>query len=263
MRTIKLTLEYDGSRYAGWQIQSRHPCTVTIQETLERTLKKILREDIRVTGSGRTDAGVSALGQAASFSTGSRLPLFKIKNALNALLPGDIVVTRIESAAADFCACTCAKSKVYRYLIANSPHPSAVLRQNVHYCVFPLNLAHMRREAAALVGTHDFKAFCASGSSAKTTVRTVKRVTIKKIPYFPLFGVSMKAVRRSRWLIAIDIEADGFLYTMVRTIAGTLVEIGRGRFPRGSIRAILRSEDRKKAGPTLPAQGLYLLGVNY
>jgi tRNA pseudouridine38-40 synthase len=266
MRTIKLTLEYDGCRYAGWQVQNfrhiakplRQPVR-TIQATLARTLKKILHEEIAIIGSGRTDAGVSALGQVASFSMNSALPVHTIKNALNALLPDDIVVTQIGEVR-DFCALSGAQSKTYRYLIANQQHVPALLRQRVHHCFFPLNADRMRRDSAVLLGRHDFKAFCSSGSSAKSTIRTITRLVIRKIPYFPYVSVREAG---GRFLFAIDIEANGFLYNMVRIIVGTLLEIGRGRFPAGSMKEILLSRDRRRAGPTACARGLYLLAVDY
>ncbi|MDD5156227.1 MAG: tRNA pseudouridine(38-40) synthase TruA [Candidatus Omnitrophica bacterium] len=256
MRNLKIALEYDGTNYAGWQVQKQK----TVQATLEKALRKILSENIRVIGSGRTDAGVHALEQVANFKTKSALPAQKIQAALNALLPDDIAVTKIEEVAPEFHAIRSAKSKVYRYTILNRRHRSALLRGRVYLCLFPLDVNAMRRQSRCLAGKHDFKAFCASHGSSKTTVRTIKNITVKRIPYRP-FPYAQRQKELS--LVVIDIEADGFLYNMVRNIAGTLIEIGRGRFAGGSLKKILLSRDRKRAGPTAPARGLCLLQVNY
>ncbi len=256
MRNLKITLEYDGTNYAGWQTQKLK----TIQATLEKTLRKILCEKIKVIGSGRTDAGVHAFEQVANFKTNSTLSPKRIQSALNALLPDDIAVTKAQEVDLKFHAIRNVKSKVYRYTILNRDYPSALLKDRVYLCRFPLDIQSMRREARALVGRHDFKAFCASASSAKTTLRTIKAITIKKIPYSHFSGPQKQ---RDNSLIIIDIQADGFLYNMVRSIVGTLIEIGRGRFGKGSLRKILLSRNRSYAGPTAPAKGLCLLKVNY
>lgn len=256
MRNLKITLEYDGTNYAGWQTQKQK----TIQAALEKALRKILSEKIKIIGSGRTDAGVHAFEQVANFKTHSRLAARKIQSALNALLPADIAVTKVEEADLKFHALRNVKSKVYRYTILNRPYRSALSRGKVYFCRFPLNIQAMRREAVSLIGRHDFRAFCASGSSAKTTLRTIKAITIKKIPYTHFSALQKE---RDNSLIVIDIKADGFLYNMVRSIVGTLIEVGRGRFGRGSLKKILLSGKRSYAGPTVPAKGLCLLKVNY
>lgn len=259
-RNLKLVIEYDGTRYAGWQIQG-HKVTrsqgrkSTIQETIEKTLQKIVQEKIRLIASGRTDAGVHALGQVANFKTYSVIPSRKLQKALNSLLPGDIVITKAEEVASDFHSRYAAKSKIYRYLILHRAHPSAFLKERVYFYRYPLNVQLMRREAGAIIGKHDFRSFCASGSGAKSTIRTIKRISIQEACHTPY------AIRHK--LIVITIEANGFLYNMVRNIIGTLLEIGRGRLPPGSLRSILKAKDRTKAGPTASACGLYLLQVKY
>ena len=257
MRNIKITLEYDGTHFFGWQTQRKEHRT--IQATLEKALHKILSEKVRVAGSGRTDSGVHAVAQEANFKTNSVLPLKKLRLALNALLPRDITVTSVEEADHDFDACRHARGKVYRYVILNRPYRSSFLKEKAAFCPFPLDVALMRRESKCLVGKHDFRAFCASGSSAKTTVRTVRAISIKKIAC-AMWEMSPGDIVR---LISVDIEADGFLYNMVRNIVGSLIEVGRGRFPAGSIKNILSSKDRGRAGPTAAACGLYLMKVNY
>lgn len=254
MGNIKLIIEYDGTNYAGWQVQNGSQ-KKTIQEVIEKALQEILQEKVKVTASGRTDAGVHALSQPANFKTRSRLSPVKIKEALNALLPEDIAIKRVSRAGEDFNSCRSAKSKLYRYLILNSRLKSAFLCRHSWRVIHPLNLKLMRSEARVLRGKRDFKAFCASGSSAKTTTRTVRKISIRTIRY------ALYAMRYS--LIAIDIEADGFLYNMARNIAGTLVEIGRGRFKKGDLEKILLSRDRRQAGPKAPSRGLFLAKVRY
>lgn len=254
MRNLRLEIEYDGTNYAGWQRQKGHRSQAaghkskTIQETIEKTLRIILQEKVKVIASGRTDAGVHALAQAANFKTKSKLPLANIQKALNSLLPEDISIKDISKARKDFHSCYSAKSKTYRYVILNSSVKSAFLNKWTLQVPYKLNMRLMRQEARALLGRHDFRSFCASGSTAKTTTRTIQNISIKT-PDYPL--------------IIIDIEADGFLYNMVRNIAGTLFEIARGRFKKGSMKKILLAKDRKLAGPTAPARGLFLVKVNY
>ncbi len=253
MRNIKLEIEYDGTGYSGWQVQNRHSgkssasrCN-TIQATIEYALKKILQEDIRLIVSGRTDAGVSSLGQVANFMTCSRIDLKKLQVGLNGNLPEDIVITKIEEAGLDFHSRFSAKSKLYRYSILNRSYPSAFLRNKTWFYPHPLDIRLMREEARVILGRHDFCAFQASGSRVKDCVRNIMKLKISRVED----------------IIYIDIEADGFLYNMVRNIVGTLVEIARGRFRRGSLKKIMRSKDRRSAGPTAPACGLCLLRVNY
>ncbi|MFH1269474.1 MAG: tRNA pseudouridine(38-40) synthase TruA [Candidatus Omnitrophota bacterium] len=245
MRNIKLTIEYDGSRYAGWQVQGKK--SRTIQEALEKALARILHKRLRVIGSGRTDAGVHAKGQVANFKTDSGMALGRLRGALNAVLPDDISIIRIDEAALDFHSRFSARSKVYRYTILNRPSRPAISRDAAYFFPCPLDLRLMREEAKLLLGRHDFKSFQAADKRERGSVRAIKKLVIS----------------RDRDFIHIDIEADGFLYNMVRNIAGTLIEIGRGKLPRGSMKKILLLKNRRFAGPTLPAKGLCLLEVKH
>ncbi|MFH0827272.1 MAG: tRNA pseudouridine(38-40) synthase TruA [Candidatus Omnitrophota bacterium] len=246
MKKIKLILEYDGTRYQGWQVQ-REGTSKTLQETIERTLQKVLQQKIRLVASGRTDAGVHALSQVAHFQTKSDISLDKLCRALNSLLPGDISILGVEECSRRFHSRFDAKSKVYRYTILNRKSRSALQRNTAYFFPYPLNLKRMRKEAAWLLGRHDFKSFQAAAKKERGSVRTVKQIRINKRGPF----------------ILIDIEANGFLTHMARNIVGTLIDIGRGRFPSGSMREILRSKDRKQAGTCVPAKGLCLLEVKY
>ena len=276
---FKITLEYDGTGYAGWQTQSRRPypvfrplrggfaslrtrTTKTIQETVEKVLGKILQEEVRLIASGRTDAGVHAQAQVANFKTHSPIRPDKLQAALNGLLPKDIAVTRVEKVSPDFHSRFDAKAKIYRYTILNRGYRSAFLRDKAYFYPYPLDIKLMQKEARILLGRHDFKSFCASGSSAKDTVRTIKRISIKRSK----LNIETREPRpenRDPNLIIIEIEADGFLYNMVRNIVGTLMEIGRGRLSKGGLKKIFAAGDRKLAGPTAPACGLCLLKVKY
>ncbi len=245
MRNIKLTIEYDGTGYAGWQLQAKKH--KTIQGTLEKALWKILRRKIRIAGSGRTDAGVHARAQVANFKTNSGIAVEKLRLALNAVLPDDIAVIKAEDAAPDFHSRFSAKSKVYRYTVLNRKFRPAILRDTVYFVHYPLNVGLMRKEAKALLGRHNFKSFQAADKLERSSVRTIK---------------SLKIARNGD-SINIEIEADGFVYNMVRNIVGTLIDIGRGKFPKGSMRKILSAKDRKFAGQTVPAKGLCLLKIRY
>jgi tRNA pseudouridine38-40 synthase len=246
-RNIRITIEYDGTNYCGWQVQSRNPSRISIQEVIERALRKILREKIKLIASGRTDAGVHARAQVVNFKTSSPVPVDKIQKALNGLLPNDISIHKAEIAPADFHSRFDAKSKNYRYTILNRRYPSALSRDTVYFCQYPLNVPLMRKESRVLLGRHNFKSFRLTEKKERDPVRTIKKIS----------------VRKAAGLIEIDIEANGFLYNMVRSIVGTLIEIGRGKFPPGSLKRILASKNRKLAGPTAPAKGLCLLKVSY
>jgi len=259
MRNIRLTIEYDGTDFFGWQIQSRHQ-QKTIQDTIEKALQKILQEKVKLIASGRTDSGVHALAQVANFKTHSQIALEQLQKALNALLPAEITIIKTEELDLDFHSRFDVQSKVYRYLILNRPHRSSFLRNRVYFYPYPLDVGLIQDEAKVLLGRHDFKAFCASGSNTKDTIRRIKKIAIKKLPYLP-WGV--KDNPKKLPLIVIDIEANGFLYNMVRNIIGTLIEIGRKKLAKGGLKRILKSKDRRFAGPTAPAQGLYLLEVRY
>lgn len=245
MRNIKLTVEYDGTRYVGWQTQGKK--YRTIQKTLEEALKRIMRKKIKITGSGRTDSGVHAKAQVANFMTDSGISAGKLRMALNAVLPDDISVIRTEEVGPDFHSRFCAKSKVYRYTILNRPSKPAILRGAVYFFPYPLNLKAMNKESRFLLGKHNFKSFQAADKKEKSAVKTIKNIKLT----------------RDNDFIYIDIEADGFLYNMVRNIGGTLIDVGRGKFPEGSVRKIMEARNRRLAGQTLPAKGLCLLEVKY
>jgi tRNA pseudouridine38-40 synthase len=259
MPNFRLEIEYEGTNYCGWQVQP-HRRLKSIQQVIEEVLRKILQEKVKLVASGRTDAGVHALAQVANFKTNSQISLDKLQHGLNSLLPPDIVIKAIEEVPADFHSRFQAKSKVYRYVVLNRAYPSALLRNTVYQYPYPLDLQLMRKEAKALLGKHDFKSFCATAGSTKTTIRTIKHIRIYHEPRTMNYEPKTQP---SDCLIYIEIEADGFLYNMVRNIVGTLLEIGRGKMPAGSLKKILLAKDRKLAGPTAPAQGLCLLRVKY
>lgn len=261
LRNLKLEIEYDGTNYCGWQIQNsrqsivRSPQKKTIQETIEKSLQKILQEKIKLIASGRTDAGVHALAQVANFTTNSKIPPDKLQHALNSILPDDIVINKLKEAGTDFHSRFSARSKIYRYLVLSRSYPCVFLKNRVHFCPYPLNVELMRQEAGLLMGEHDFKAFCASGGASKSTIRTIKDISVSMSNY---------ALYAARYpLVVIDIEANGFLYNMVRGIVGTLLDIGRGRLEKGHIKKMLRLRNRKLCGVTAPAKGLYLVKVKY
>lgn len=250
MRTLKLTIAYEGTRYAGWQVQAAGTGGApqrTIQGTLERAIRQIVRERVAVVGSGRTDAGVHALAQVAHVKTASMLPCGRLVRAINHLLPPDITVTAVEDVPAGFHARFSAVTKRYRYRVVNGPTMPPFIRRYAHQVRAPLNIALMRREAAAVKGTHDFSSLARRGGAGRSTTRRT---------------VTAIAVRRREGELHIDIEADGFLHTMVRSIAGTLIDIGRGRLPAGTMRRLLSEpRARRLAGATAPPQGLMLLSV--
>lgn len=247
VRNIRLEIEYDGTDYCGWQTQSRNKCKKSIQEVIEKALRKILRKKIKLSGSGRTDSGVHASSQVANFNTDSGIPCDKLRLALNGALPEDISVSKVEEANNNFHSRFSAKSKIYRYTILNRRYRSALLRGWVYFYPHPLDLKVMQDEARSLLGRHDFSAFRAADKLERQAVRTIKKIKVSG----------------KDGLVHIDIEADGFLYNMVRNIVGTLVEVGRGRFNKGCVKRILDSGDRRLAGPTLPACGLCLMKVKY
>ncbi len=245
MRNLKITLEYDGSGYEGWQSQGEKK---TIQRTLEQCLELITQEKIRVIGSGRTDAGVHALNQSANFLITKPIGEQKLLRAINSVLPPDIAIKTIEEASLSFHARFDAKSKVYLYRIMNWPVRPAVGRQYIWHVPGRLDLAAMEKVLGCLEGTHDFSAFCGSGSLVKDRIRTV-------------IGWAIDA--RPSGLIEVTIEASGFLRHMVRNIVGTLVEVGRAKIDADQIPAIMAGKDRRQAGRTAPPGGLFLQEVRY
>jgi len=255
MRNIRLTIEYDGSGYCGWQTQKKikgHPRKkISIQEIIESCLKKILKHKVKLIASGRTDSGVHALGQIANFRTSSKISPDKIRLVLNGNLPRKIRIRDAQYVPLKFHSRYDPLSKVYRYYILNQDYKPPFLENYCYWVKFPLNVKLMQRAAVYLLGKHDFKGFCATGSSIEDTRRTIKRITVRKLGIF------------SCNLICVEIEADGFLYNMVRTIAGTLIDIGRQRFAPQYVKRIVAAKDRSLAGPCVPARGLFLAEVKY
>ena len=243
-RRIQLIVEYDGTAYAGWQRQSN---ALAVQQVLEERLSKLTRERVVLHGASRTDAGVHALGQSAHFDTASAIPGEKFSFAVNTMLPSDIRVQRSRQVPNTFHARFSTRGKRYRYIIRSAPHASALSRNTQWHVIYPLNLEEMRREAMSLIGTHDFAAFAASGSVVKDTVRRIDRAEL---------------TQRDEE-IELTIEGNGFLYNMVRIIAGTLVGVGCGKLEPGAFERAIATGNRLELGVTAPAQGLTLMKVFY
>ncbi len=244
MRKLKILIEYEGTRYSGWQCQANG---LAIQEVLQKTLKKITQEKKSVVASGRTDAGVHAEGQVAHFFTASRMNSREFLKAFNSLLPSDIVVKKVQEVDSKFHAQKSATQKTYRYTILNRDFPSALRGRQAHYIASPLNVSAMRRAAKYLVGKHDFSAFQGAGGKVNSTVREIDSLTIQK---------------KDDW-IHFNVVGNGFLKYMVRNIVGTLIQVGQEKITAEQTQVILQSCDRTQAGPTAPARGLCLVAVKY
>lgn len=244
MRTIKLIIEYDGTNYAGWQIQ---PNGLAVQQVIEEALLRLLGEEVRLRSSGRTDAGVHARAMVATFTTTRSLPLQAFVGGANRFLPPDIAILSATEVAPEFRPIQDARAKQYRYTIYNAPVRSPLRRLCSWHVRERLDTDAMALAARHFVGRHDFAAFRASNCAARTTVRRIDSVTIA----------------REGELIFIDVIGEGFLKNMVRVMAGTLVEVGRGRFSPERIAWLLENPDRSKAGVTAPACGLCLMNVSY
>ena len=242
MKRIMLTVAYDGTHYCGWQIQ---PNGVTVEEVLNRELSKLLGETVRVQGASRTDSGVHAMGNLCIFDTETRIPAEKICYAVNQGLPPDIAVRKSEEVPVHFHPRKCDSVKTYEYTIYNEKLPNPVFRLYSYFFYTPLDVEAMRQGAAALVGEHDFKSFCSAGSQVETTVRTILDLDVK----------------REGSLIKIRVSGTGFLYNMVRIIAGTLIRVGTGYWTPGTVAEILEKKDRTFAGPKAPAEGLCLMEI--
>lgn len=244
MRNLRLTLEYDGTAYAGWQTQAGVP---TIQATVEEALGRLLKAPTRITGSGRTDAGVHALGQVANFATAARVPLKGVLHGLNALLPPDIAVRRVDEMPPDFDSRRSAVEKTYQYFLHLGPAPSAFARRTSWRVKGRFDCDAVAAGARCLVGAHDFAAFRGAGCDSRTSHRLVHDAWLAPRGEFAEFGV----------------RGTAFLRHMVRNMVGTLVEVGLGRHPPAWVAAVLASRDRQQAGPTAPPQGLFLAAVRY
>ena len=242
---FKMTIEYDGSAYSGWQIQNDVP---TVLGEIEKALLRLTQKKCRVIASGRTDAGVHALGQVASFKAETSLSADRMEQGLNSLLPPDIVIRNLDVAPSGFHPRYDATSKVYRYQILNRSRPAAIGRQYAWHVRRYLNVEFMQRAAAHLVGRHDFTSFEGAGSPRGSSVRHV---------------FTAQWTEEATGLLVFNIEADGFLRFMVRNIVGTLVEVGLFKRSPEDIKQILEAQNRSLAGPTAPPWGLFLVRVNY
>ncbi len=243
-RNIKLTIEYDGTNYCGWQIQNN---AISIQEIIERAIKKLTDETLSITGSGRTDTKVHAFGQVANFFTESTIPADKFRVALNCVLPDDIAIRESIEVDHHFHSRHLAIGKEYKYFIYASEVRSPIKRNYSCFVRDNLNTEHMSKALECFVGTHDFSGFMSTGSSVKTTVRTIYEASL--------------IVRDE--VIEITIRGNGFLYNMVRIIVGTLIDVGTGKIDYNSMGEIIESTNRKRAGATAPAEGLFLSKVFY
>lgn len=244
MKRIKLTIAYDGTNYCGWQVQ---PNGITVEEVVNKTLKKLTGEDIQVIGASRTDSGVHALGNVAVFDTHTTIPPERISYALNQRLPEDIVIVKSEEVAEDFHPRYCDCSKTYEYHILNTRIPIPTKRLTNYFVSYDLDVEKMRKAAGYLIGEHDFVSFCNVRTDVEDTVRTVTELEILK----------------DGEEITIRISGNGFLYNMVRIIVGTLIRVGRGFYEPEKVKEILEAKDRKAAGVTAPPHGLILAEIRY
>ena len=244
MKRVKLVVAYDGTNYHGWQVQDNG---ITIEEVLNRTISELVQEDIKVIGASRTDAGVHACGNVAVFDTESRIPGDKFSFALNQRLPEDIRIQESCEVDADFHPRYADTVKTYEYNILNRRFELPTKRLYVAFCYYPMDIERMNQAAAYLVGEHDFKSFCSAGAQVQTTVRTIYAVNVTK----------------EDDMVHIRITGNGFLYNMVRIIAGTLMQVGTGLMEPEQVKEILEARDRSKAGPTAVAKGLTLVEIRY
>ncbi|MCI8660096.1 MAG: tRNA pseudouridine(38-40) synthase TruA [Lachnospiraceae bacterium] len=244
MKRVRLTVAYDGTNYCGWQLQKKGE---TIEGVLNRELTALLKEPIAVTGASRTDAGVHSLGNVAIFDTNNRMAADKICLAVNQSLPEDIRVQSSEEVSLFWHPRKANCTKIYEYRILNRRIPLPTQRLYAYFCYYPLDVERMRQGAALLVGEHNFKSFCTAKSNVEDTVRTIYHLDIEK----------------DGECIVIRISGSGFLYNMVRIIAGTLMQVGKGALLPEEVAAILAARDRRRAGPTAPAAGLTLVGMTY
>lgn len=244
MRNVRLLIEYEGTHYAGWQWQKNEK---TVQETLSKAVVQVIQEPVKIYGASRTDSGVHALGQVANFKTTSPIPSERLIHAINFYLPHDITVKGAADVPESFHAQYDALSKIYRYTIFNDWIRTSLNRNFCYICGLLLNADKMHDAAQHLIGTHDFTSFTTNALQEKNRIRTIERLEIS---------------REGKYL-CFTVEANGFLYNMVRTIVGTLIEVGRGKMRAENMKDILHAKNRKLAGPTAPAKGLCLIEVKY
>jgi len=245
VRNIKIIIEYDGTKYNGWQTQKN---ATGIQEILTNAIHQVCRDVDKINGAGRTDAGVHAMGQVANFITNCEIPVKNIAKAVNVFLPKDIAVKSAEEVDKEFHSRYSAKGKKYMYIVNNDVNRSALSFYREYYFPYELDYKKMKKASEILEGTHDFKGFMASGSSIKDTVRTISKIQMKK---------------REDGRVIFNFTGNGFLYNMVRILVGTLLDVGTGKIAIEDLKDIIQSKDRTKAGKTVPAQGLYLVEVYY
>jgi len=260
MKRIKLTVAYDGSNYVGWQVQKNG---VAVEQVLNEHLTRLLKEDITVIGASRTDSGVHALGNVAVFDSDTRIPVEKICYALNKELPDDIKIISSEETEADFHPRHRNSVKTYCYSILNCRVSVPLERLYADYVYYYLDTEKMRKAADFLLGEHDFTAFSSSGGQQKTTVRTVYSIDIREESFSDRFGNEIPNEGYPPKMIYITVKGNGFLYNMVRLIAGTLEKVGMGVFPPEYVKEILESRDRSKSAPKAPAKGLTLIKIDY
>ncbi len=241
---VCLTVAYDGTNYHGWQVQ---PNAITIESVLNQALSDLLKEEITVTGASRTDAGVHSLGNVAVFDTDTKIPAEKISYALNQRLPEDIVVQESKEVPSFFHPRHCNSRKTYEYRILNRTFRDPTKRLDTYFYHHNIDIDRMKKAAQYLVGEHDFKSFCSIHAVVETTVRTIYAIDVE----------------REHDVIGIRITGNGFLYNMVRIIAGTLIQAGCGMIEPEDVKEILEAKDRSMAGPTAPACGLTMIGITF
>lgn len=267
MRNIRLRIAYDGTDFCGWQTQKD---LVTIQDSLKAAIRKMTLEDPKVIGAGRTDSGVHAVGQVANFLTKTNIPANHLANGINAMVPAGISVLHAEDVSLTFHSQFHAIRKRYRYVIDNSRRPFPFLTRFSHHSRNRLDVDAMHAAAQILLGKHDFRAFETHYPNRASSVRTIEEITVKRYSGWPVIlpggdsGEILSGLPNEEGdFICIDVVADGFLYNMVRSITGTLLEVGRGKWGTPEVAGILRGQDRRIAGMTAPAQGLFLMRVEY
>jgi tRNA pseudouridine38-40 synthase len=267
LRNIRLTLAYDGTNYVGWQVQ---PNGLSVQAVVMQALKKLMGHDVNLLCAGRTDAGVHAFGQVASFQTETPIPCDGIRKALRRFLPDDVIVHHVCEVPVDFHATFSAKKKRYRYVIYNTRTHNPFLRNYVWHYHAELDAQAMHEAGQVLLGKHDFRSFESRWPNKATSVRTIKELTVVRKDHCPLNFAGQQATLENSSpdldqgdFIWVEIVADGFLYNMVRSIVGTLMSVGRGRWDIADVKRIVEAQDRSQAGDTALACGLYMVKVDY